>query len=332
MYGTALAIREANRYLEMRASRGKIDDPKNLRRTPVVLFNGRGDEMVYKKVMVETHKQLSEYIDADKLSTNFNTAAGHVWSIDSGRCRCGQCPYGGLENLECCHVNNCGYDLSGAFMRATYGSRVKPRVAASSQLYWINQWDYWRGGAPQNSTVMEWMMAYVPRRCQASPGQCKLHINYHGCVSPGWRPRIMWAQEINLNEYAEANDMIVLYPQAQGSDNSGEGCWNWEAYVDDADFDTRDGKQLGMVMRIAANLTNALKDALVSTGGTPPKAVQETHEENDYFYGSYSYGYSYGWEGNAAARQPHKHYRAKNYTAVPELVEKPLAAAGDERL
>lgn len=82
--------------------------------------------------------------------------------------------------------------------------------------------------------------------------------------------------------------MVVLYPQAQGSERSGEGCWNWEAYGDDANFDTREGKQLGMVARITANLTSALSRALVSTGGELPKQVQKTHNDNDYFYGSYS--------------------------------------------
>lgn len=130
--------------------------------------------MVYKKVMVETHAQLSEFIDEDKITTNFQTTAGHVWSIDHGRCRCGQCPYGAFENLDCCQVNNCAYDLSGDFMRATYGKSVQPRVVASSTLYWINQWEYWTAGRPENSTVMEWMIAYVPKSCEASPSSCKL--------------------------------------------------------------------------------------------------------------------------------------------------------------
>jgi len=315
---------KASNYLRTRAKNGKIDDPSNLRHTPVILFNGRNDNMVYKKVMVETHAQLSEFIDEDKITTNFQTTAGHVWSIDHGRCRCGQCPYGAFENLDCCQVNNCAYDLSGDFMRATYGKSVQPRVVASSTLYWINQWEYWTAGRPENSTVMEWMIAYVPKSCEASPSSCKLHVNYHGCVTPTWRGRILWTQSIDLNEYAESNGMVVLYPQAQGSERSGEGCWNWEAYGDDANFDTREGKQLGMVARITANLTSALSRALVSTGGELPKQVQKTHNDNDYFYGSYSYGsygYSYGWEarkeegdvegGESPPRRPPQHPRAR---------------------
>ena len=56
---------------------------------------------------------------------------------------------------------------------------------------------------------------------------------------------------------AEANDMVVLYPQASGSPLSGEGCWNWEAFADDPNFDTKSGVQLGMVMSIAADLDKA---------------------------------------------------------------------------
>lgn len=323
MHGTGMSIRSANQYLEQRAAEGKIDDPKNLKRTPVILFSGSGDSMVYMKVMIDVQKQLQSYVDEDKLHSNFETAAGHVWSIDHGACVCGVCPYGGLGNFQCCQVNNCEYDLSGEFMRATYGMHVKPRATASPNLYWINQWDYWTAGPPKlTATVMEWMVAYVPDSCKAAPSQCKLHINYHGCSKPEWRQRIAWATGLDLNEYAEANDMIVLYPQAQGSHSSGEGCWNWEAYGDDPDFDTREGKEMSMVMRIAANLTLAVKHALVSTDGKPPPEVEEAHDDNRYFY-------SYGWgENEAAERHVNTNERKAHARPMPpaEEVEAPAPA------
>ena len=323
MYGTGMSIRNANQYLEQRAAEGKIDDPKNLKRTPVILFSGSSDSMVYTKVMIEVQKQLQSYVDEDKLHTNFDTTAGHVWSIDHGACVCGVCPYGGLGNFQCCQANNCEYDLSGEFMRATYGMHVKPRATASPKLYWINQWDYWTAGPPKlTATVMEWLVAYVPDSCKAAPSQCKLHINYHGCSKPEWHERIAWATGLDLNEYAEANDMIVLYPQAQGSRSSGEGCWNWEAYGDDPDFDTREGKEMSMVMRIAANLTLAVKHALVSTDGQPPPEVQEAHNDNQYFY---SYG---SGVGDAAVGHVNTNERKAHARPMPpaEQVEAPAPA------
>ena len=209
-------------YVKKRELSRKIDLTDHLRRTPVVLYSGKSDKMVYKKVMLDTERQLKYFVDADKLVTEFNTWGGHVWPIDHGRCACGTCPYGGFALLECCNVNNCALDLSGELLRATY-PRVRPRVRTNDRLYWIDQWKYFPDpGKPPAfpRTVMQWMVAYVATGCESAPSTCRIHINYHGCVAPSWPARLNWVSHLDLNEYAEANRMVVLYPQSQGSFNS----------------------------------------------------------------------------------------------------------------
>ena len=285
-------------YLWKRVQRGEIDDPEHLKRTPVTLFVGKGDENVYRKVMVQTRQQLLSFVDSSNLHSNFHTDAAHVWSVDHGRCRCGVCPYGSYARITCCSINNCAFDLSGAFLRATYGA-IQPRVPDNRRLHWINQTVYWPASRALRDTVMQWAIAYVPEACEARPSRCKLHVNYHGCIPPEWRGRLQWVRHLDLNEYAEANAIVVLYPQAQGSPQSGVGCWNWESYKDDPDFDTRRGCQLSMVMAMAADLDRAIAHALVSKGKSIPSIVRQTHrdtnyasytyETTSYTYGSYSY-------------------------------------------
>lgn len=104
---------------------------------PVLLFQGKRDWDVYPRVMKETKKQLLRYVKPEKIYTVFNTTAAHVWSIDSGNCKCGQC--GVYEStVKCCDVNNCGYDLSGDFLRKTYGNDIKPRVVATQNYFWVD--------------------------------------------------------------------------------------------------------------------------------------------------------------------------------------------------
>ena len=67
-----------------------------------------------------------------------------------------------------------------------------------------------------------------------------------------------WVHHIQLNQYAESNELIVVYPQAAGSKDIGEGCFNWASYEDDPLFDTRLGVQLNTVI----NLLNDLRGAL----------------------------------------------------------------------
>ena len=81
---------------------------------------------------------------------------------------------------------------------------------------------------------------------------------------------------IQLNEYAEANDVVVVYPQAAGSRDIGEGCFNWASYEDDPLFDTRLGVQLNTVINLLDDLRAALNHTWASSlppglgGGLPP--------------------------------------------------------------
>merc|ERR1712039_855296 len=72
-----------------------------------------------------------------------------------------------------------------------------------------------------------------------------------------------YIMETGLNAYAEANNIVVVYPQAADgrySDGS-TGCWDWDGSVVGSSFDTHDSLQLGTVMRVLANLSTIIKDA-----------------------------------------------------------------------
>ena len=54
----------------------------------------------------------------------------------------------------------------------------------------------------------------VPTKCEGSGlSTCRVHVNYHGCTDNSWPTRLIWVRNINLNEYAEANGIVVVYPQ-----------------------------------------------------------------------------------------------------------------------
>ena len=123
--------------------------------------------------------------------------------------------------------------------------------------------------------MLKWGLAYVPQWCKGEAGRsCRIHVNYHGCISgKAWIKRQLWATSLDLNEYAEANSIIVLYPQTAGSKAAGDGCWNWISYKNDPWFDTRWGLQLGTVANLLIDLPNALQNAQVFTGGKMPADV-----------------------------------------------------------
>jgi len=57
-----------------------------------------------------------------------------------------------------------------------------------------------------------------------------------------------------LPNYAEGNNMVVLYPQSANTNNpAGGGCWDWYGAVGPL-FDTRSGVQLNWLLRMMRRL------------------------------------------------------------------------------
>jgi len=269
-------IQSSIAYVRQRFAQGLIDDPADLRNTPVVLFNGRNDWTVYTQVMRDALKQLEAFVEPWQLTTRFSTDATHVWSIDHGSCSCGSCDWTSGP-LVCCDVNNCGYDLSGDMLTHIYGP-VAPRTPAVQTLQLVDQWSFMPGrGVWQSSGLERWGLVYVPTGCKGVVQRCRVHVNYHGCIERKWERRVLWVTSLDLNEYGEANDIIVVYPQAAGDGRTGVGCWNWGFRKDDPLFDARDSVQLKMVVQLVQGLEAALAQSIsLDVGGPLPAWLLES--------------------------------------------------------
>ncbi len=93
--------------------------------------------------------------------------------------------------------------------------------------------------------------AYVPKSC-SDGARCRLLVALHGCKQgyayQGFGTRFV--EGAYLNEYADTNDMIVLYPQAAatGTLENPNGCWNWWGYLGDTAYARHGGKQIEAIM------------------------------------------------------------------------------------
>lgn len=53
---------------------------------------------------------------------------------------------------------------------------------------------------------------YVPTACQSKSTTCKLSIQFHGCQQTLADIGTDYVTKLGLNEIAEANNIIILYP------------------------------------------------------------------------------------------------------------------------
>ena len=93
-------------------------------------------------------------------------------------------------------------------------------------------------------------------------GECRVHISFHGCNQNAEAIGDQYAQQVGLNEWADSNNTVVLYPQTKKSmfmPLNPQACWDWWGYTGD-NYATKGAMQITAVM----NMVNALNTTQAS--------------------------------------------------------------------
>jgi predicted esterase len=222
---------------------GYIDPTSNLSGQKAYLFSGTNDTTVYPSVVRDLKTYYQHY--GVVVTTNFTTAAGHAWISPDGTNACGvtSSPY----------VNACGFDAEQTFLTLLYGTLNARRTGAlTGSLLQFNQNPYLPGGYAPSYSMDQNGYVYVPANCAA--GQtCKLLVALHGCLQGAATVGTAFVTKSGLNEWADTNNLIVLYPQAIASASNPNGCWDWWGYLS-TNYAAKAGPQMaavyGMVQHI----------------------------------------------------------------------------------
>eukprot|EP01080_Neovahlkampfia_damariscottae_P007609 gene7609-11932_t len=99
-------------------------------------------------------------------------------------------------------------------------------------------------------------MVYVPTECKDGTKQCRLHIVFHGCLQNYDKIGDVYAKHTGYNEWAEANNIIILYPQTKASYSpmNPNGCWDWWAYSGSNAYHKK-GAQMEAVKKMIDRIT-----------------------------------------------------------------------------
>ena len=248
--------------IEQLAAKGWIDPPSNLARTRVYFFTGGSDAMVASEV-VEKGKALYDALGVPAGAIIFEDRSGraaevgHAWVTKAfgAECSANKAPF----------VNNCLYDQAGAELNAIYGPNLQlPGATASGRIVAFDQTGFVPGRAARANGLSDTGYLYVPRACeQGAAAPCRLQVLLHGCTQSAEVLGDLFLTKIGVDEWADANRILVLYPQAhaaapaetRGFGNANPwGCWNWWGYGNDRQYLTRSGVQItaiwGMIQRL----------------------------------------------------------------------------------
>ncbi|MET8277708.1 PHB depolymerase family esterase [Micromonospora sp. NPDC005174] len=242
LYPTNVSALEA--YTRTWAAYGWVDPVGNLSGDPVYVLHGANDTTVKKSVtddLVRYYQRFGANVRYDS-----GSAAGHGWVT----------PYGtlGCTATASPFLDDCGSDPQSALLRTLLGGVNAPNTAAlGGTLVRFDQNAFAVNGRANGLSMDANGFAYVPSAC-AGGQSCRLLVALHGCAQGYGSVGTAFVDRANLNQYADTNNLVVLYPQASTALSNPNGCWDWWGYLGATNFPIKGGAQVETIMNMVRRL------------------------------------------------------------------------------
>lgn len=225
------------------ARAGRIDPIENLLDDRVYLFSGSNDRTVVPSIVKAAfdYYKLLGFSD-DHVAFVSDIPAGHafVTASEGQSCEITGKPY----------IVDCNYDQAEAVLSHIYGA-LKPRTETPGGTFLtFDQRPFFRGITGHD--MEDEGVAYIPADCAASTS-CRVHIAFHGCAQNIAASGDAFIRETGYANWADANALIVLFPQAASSPMNPQGCWDWWGFTG-RDYLTQDAAQITIVFRMLQHL------------------------------------------------------------------------------
>lgn len=217
------------------ANQNEIDSLDSLNGQPIYLYSGQFDTVVNRGVVEKLEQMYQQVAPSSNITTEFSILSEHCLpTLDFGN---------NCLLLESPYINKCNYDGAGAALKAIYHGALKPSTSANNNnIITLNQQSFIPKGR-STVGVAQNAFAYIPTNCQ-SGSLCGLHVAFHGCNQGYATIGNDYYANGGFNSWAEANDIIVLYPQADTAEGSNpEGCFDWWGFTGN-DYAFKSGVQL----------------------------------------------------------------------------------------
>ena len=236
-------------YVNQQAAAGNIDPVANIGAKPIYMFSGTEDTVVYQAVMNDLQQFYLNFTDAGNIAYDNTTPAEHGWISPDGAnpCDVHALPY----------INNCGIDPEQTFLTMFYGPLSSRNAKPEGQYIQFDQDTFCPGGSCAAISMDSTGWLYAPTNCAAS--ECKLVVALHGCNQYQAAVGLAFVQNAGINEWADNNNILVLYPQTIASTplSNSEGCWDWWGYTG-ANYALKSAPQMTAIMNMVHQITGGV--------------------------------------------------------------------------
>lgn len=234
----------ASTYTQQQQTKGTIANLSNLKKSKVWILSGTKDMRVVSDVTDALVSQYRDWVANENLMyISDKPFAHHFPTLASGNeCDTSAAPF----------LGNCEYDAAGEMLQFLLPKTKSPDNQASGKIYTLQQ-----PSLASGSSLADEGYVYIPKSCAAGE-RCHLHISFHGCNQYAQANGVgmEYVKNTGLNRWADANALVVLYPQTVSSTAfpfNPQGCWDWWGYTDE-NYATKEAPQIKTVVKMAHNL------------------------------------------------------------------------------
>jgi len=227
-------------------STGTIDSPSILSTSKVFLYSGTLDSVVNPGVVKKLQAYYQNYVPSKNIKTVYNIPSDHAFITSNYG---NDCSFLGLP-----YINNCQYDAAGEILQFMYGDLNSPVTPNPSNFVILGQTSFIPGIiTPTAAGLANNAYIYVPTACQKGSG-CELHVAFHGCEQTLADINTTFVYNAGYNGWAEANNIVILYPQAKANTLNPKGCWDWWGYTGTA-YASKLGPQIATIKNMIDYVT-----------------------------------------------------------------------------
>jgi poly(3-hydroxybutyrate) depolymerase len=155
-----------------------------------------------------------------------------------------------------CAQNGAPYDSEQKGLTMFFGNLAPKASALHGSLMRFDQTEF---GASASNSMDTNGTVFVPQPCAAG-ATCGFVVVFHGCLQYHAQIGDKFVTEAGIDEWADANKIIVLYPYAVPAGGptpyNPNGCWDWWGY-DDPNYSLKSGTQMSIVYKMVQRVTGA---------------------------------------------------------------------------
>jgi poly(3-hydroxybutyrate) depolymerase len=249
--GYTSELTPSENYINSNQNTSGMDPVSNISGQPVYLWSGTGDTVVPQKTMNDLQTEYQKYGASVTYDNTYD--AEHGWESPYGSVAC--------DTLSSPYMIDCSsYDSEKTWLTKFLGTlNAKNTGTLTGTLYNFNQ-DPFGGGSNELDTNG---YVFVPTNC-ANGQSCALVVALDGCEQYQAVAGTDFVSQSGLDQWADTNNIIVLYPyQTEGGSNP-DGCWDWWGYTNSS-YALKQGIQMTAIY----NMIKTLEGGTASPSPTP---------------------------------------------------------------